>query len=250
MVEMGDMREGILPRDLVAIARRVLMMPGIVLKGIGANFACLSAITPAAATMAAFSALANDVERACGPFARTVSGGNSANVPWALGPRPPGRINDLRLGEAILLGIDPVSGKRIGSLATDAFTLVAEVIETKVKPEPILMLAVDPALRHLQPAPDAHHDARSILAIGQQDTDISGLTPPPGVTFMGATSDHLVVVAANSRLPVGSEMRFQVNYSALMQAMNAVDVVQVMHNGSPSPDMNAAGCSRASLALA
>ena len=46
MVEMGDLREGILPENLAEIAQKVMKMPGVALKGIGANFACLSGISP------------------------------------------------------------------------------------------------------------------------------------------------------------------------------------------------------------
>ncbi|WP_200818628.1 alanine racemase, partial [Ruegeria meonggei] len=134
MVLMGDLREGVMPKYLGSIARQVVDMPGVALKGIGANFACLSGIAPNAADMDALSVLANDTEGQCGPFLQTVSGGNSANLPWAFSGHPAGRINDLRLREAILLGVDPVSGGQIGGMYTDAFTLVAEVIETGSKP--------------------------------------------------------------------------------------------------------------------
>ena len=37
-----------------------------------------------------------------------VSGGNSANLDWALATDDVGRINELRLGESILLGTEPL----------------------------------------------------------------------------------------------------------------------------------------------
>ena len=40
MVEMGDMRDGIMPENVEAIARQVTAMPGVTVRGIGANFAC------------------------------------------------------------------------------------------------------------------------------------------------------------------------------------------------------------------
>jgi predicted amino acid racemase len=62
------------------------------------------------------------------------SGGNSSNLNWLNGCGNPGRINHLRLGEALLLGREPLTRKAIPGLYTDAITLVAEVIEAKVKP--------------------------------------------------------------------------------------------------------------------
>ena len=39
MVEIGDLREGIMPQDVGDMAQQVVDMPGVALKGIGANFA-------------------------------------------------------------------------------------------------------------------------------------------------------------------------------------------------------------------
>lgn len=224
MVEMGDRREGICPENLADIAQQVIKMPGVALKGIGANFACLSETAPSGYRMEALCALANEIEGENGPFLETVSGGNSASLPWALGERTAGRINDLRLGEAILLGVDPVSGDQIGGMHTDAFTLVAEVIETGAKPAPFPVAMIDPALAGPRIIPSSGVSMRLILAMGHQDTDISGLSLPVGCTLIGATSDHLVIRRTRCTLKTGSEMRFQMNYKALMHAMAAPDI--------------------------
>jgi predicted amino acid racemase len=137
--------------------------------------------------------LANEIEGACGPFLKIVSGGNSANLPWALGEHVTGRVNDLRLGETILLGVEPVSGDRIDGLYTDAFTLVAEVIETEPESPPFPIDLIDPTTKRLRIVTASGVSARMILAMGHQDTDILGLSMPAGSTLIGATSDHLVV---------------------------------------------------------
>ena len=234
MVEMGDLREGIMPKDLVAIAQQVVDMPGVALKGIGSNFACLSGKAPGAIEMAALSVLATETEGSSGPFLQTVSGGNSANLPWALAGQATGRINNLRLGEAILMGVDPVSGEQIDGMYTDAFTLFAEVIETDTKPVRSPANFGDTALARLRCVPNSGDTTRLILAIGHQDTDILGLSMPPGHALVGATGDHLVVATNFARLKVGSEMRFQISYSALMHAMAAPDIETKLIRGRSS----------------
>ncbi|MCF2906183.1 alanine/ornithine racemase family PLP-dependent enzyme [Octadecabacter sp. CECT 8868] len=227
MVEMGDNREGIMPADLGAMAQRVVDLPGVALKGIGANFACLTGVAPDAAAMEALSSLTSEVEGQCGPFLQTVSGGNSANLPWAFSGNPTGRVNDLRLGEAILLGVDPVSGGRINGMHTDAFSLVAEVIEANNRSVPLFQSSV--ALRLLAPRDD--EPTRLILALGHQDTDILGLLMPVGTMLIGATSDHLVIGTTQATMSVGSEVRFQMTYSALMRAMAAPDIkISMLHD--------------------
>ena len=224
MVEMGDQRDGILPENLADIAQLVMQIPGVALKGIGANFACLNGGTPTAFQMAALSALSNRIEGECGPFLKIVSGGNSASLPWALGEHSTGRINDIRLGEAILLGVEPVSGDQIDGMHTDAFTLVAEVIETDARPKPFPIALIDPTAERLCIVTTGGASARMILAIGHQDTDILGLSMPVGSTLIGATSDHLVIGTPRPLPMVGSEVKFQMNYNALMHAMAAPDI--------------------------
>ncbi|CUH76713.1 alanine racemase [Tritonibacter multivorans] len=241
MVEMGDMREGILPEDLTDFATRVTATPGVALKGIAANFACMSDLAPMDGDMVRLSRLAAEVERGCGPFVELVSGGGSANLPWALGESSSERVNNLRLGEAILLGTDPVTGHPISGLHTDAFALFAEVIETRFKPISLSTRSIAPEVGRLKSVRNNDLRARTILAVGQQDTNASGLTFPSGVLFIGATSDHTVVDTAKSTVPVGSEMKMGMTYSALMRAMSAPDVAKVVHG---KQKMNGSGKER------
>lgn len=233
MVEMGDLREGIMPADLEAIASKVMGIAGVSLKGIGANFACLSGLAPDPRMVLELSSLVDQTEAACGVLLETISGGNSANLPWVLRGDCSGRINDLRLGEAILLGVDPVSGCRIDGLHTDAFTFVAEVIESKVKPQRGAWPTNGPGFSGIHIASDCRTVRQSIVAIGNQDTDVEGLSPPLGLTLIGATSDHLVVETANVCLAIGAEVSFQPNYSAMMRGMNAPNVEKVIRNRKP-----------------
>lgn len=239
LVEMGDMRDGILPAQLERIATYVCGKPGLALTGIAANFACLGDVAPDAAAMATLSDLANDVEGACGPLLDTVSGGASANLPWALGRGSSGRINNLRLGEAIFLGTDPGTGRPIPSLHTDAFTLVAEVIEAKCKrpwPSSHMSRAGREKLRLIE---DADGRTRAVLAVGYQDTDPDGLGFDAGIRFLGATSDHLVVDSKDMPLEVGREIRMRPRYGALMRAMATSAVAKCVHT-SPTAEPNSA----------
>ncbi|MCE8007950.1 alanine/ornithine racemase family PLP-dependent enzyme [Aestuariivita sp.] len=231
MVEMGDLRDGIMPEDLNDVASRVVATPGVILKGIAANFACMGITAPTVGDMAMLSRLADQVEAKCGPHVALVSGGSSANLAWALGQRVTGRINNLRLGEAILLGIDPVSGQPIHGLHTDAFALFAEVIETGLKPCSMPKRPEAPKHGTLELILKSDYKGRSVLAVGQQDTDASGLTFPSGVKFIGATSDHLVVDTSDADMSVGSEMKISMNYSALMRSMSAPDVEKRVDHG-------------------
>lgn len=225
MVELGDLREGIMPDDILDTVREVLRLPNIALKGIGSNLACRSGVSPDATNMAELSSLVDSIEATFDLTLETVSGGSSANLNWALSSAHTGRINDLRLGESILLGREPLQRQPVDGLHTDAITLVTEVIESKVKPSQPWGEIAQTAFGEKAPATDRGSISQAILAIGNQDTDPDGLQPPSGIEILGASSDHLIV---ESSLPIGAEITFQLNYSALLRAMTSPFVVKVM----------------------
>lgn len=227
MVELGDLREGIMPADLADVVREVLRCPTVVLKGIGANLACQHGVVPDADNMGELTALVGSIEEKFGLALDIVSGGNSGNLEWALGGAATGRVNDLRLGESLLLGCEPLHRRPIDGLHTDAISLVGEVIEAKVKPsQPWGEIAQ--AAFGTAPPPAARGDmARVIVAIGHQDTDPSGLRPVAGIDVLGASSDHLVLDPGCHRVAVGAEVTFQLDYSALVRAMTSPFVDRV-----------------------
>lgn len=230
MVELGDLREGIMPAALERVVRRTLCFPGISLEGIGTNLACRSGVVPDSENMAELSSLADATEATFGICLKAVSGGNSANIEWALSGAGTGRINNLRLGESLLLGRDPLNRQPIDGLYTDAFTLVAEVIESGMKPTKPTGATAQCAYGETPAANDRGQISQAILAIGQQDVDASGLVPPAGIEILGASSDHLIVDCRAGPLLVGTEVSFQVNYAALVGAMTSPYVAQVLHN--------------------
>ncbi len=232
MVELGDLREGIMPDDLTDTVRETLSLPNIMIKGIGTNLACRSGVSPDGKNMAMLSELADSLEATFGLPVEIVSGGNSANLEWALSGAEIGRINDLRLGEAILLGCETLHRQPIDGLHTDAITLSAEVIEAKVKPSLPSGTIAQTAFGEVPPVTDRGLVTQAILAIGQQDIDPYGLNAPAGIDIMGASSDHLILESADSDISVGGEVTFQLNYSALVRAMTSPFVTKVVRPAS------------------
>jgi ornithine racemase len=238
MVELGDLREGIMPGALHDTVRNVLELPGLALQGIGTNLACQNGVVPDPSNMAELSALATSVETAFGIDLDIVSGGNSANLPWAFEPGAQmGRINQLRLGESILLGREPTQRSVLDGLRPDAISLVGEVIESKMKPaQPrgvVGQTAFGPVAAFRGGAAGGH---RVIVALGRQDIDVDGIVAPDGFEILGASSDHLVLASATAPR-VGSELHFELNYSALMRAMTSPFVTRRYLPEPPPPEV-------------
>jgi predicted amino acid racemase len=227
MVELGDLREGILPSDLELVVKETIDMHSIKLAGIGTNLACFGGVRPSEAKMRELSAIAGNLQRKLGINFEFVSGGNSANYQWFVSTPDVGHVNHLRIGEAILLGCDALTREQIPGLYTDAFTLVAEVIEFKTKPsKPYGEIAQD-AFGHIPVFKDKGNMRRAILALGRQDTDVSAIKPRVKVNILGASSDHLILDIKEQSLGVGAVVRFDVGYSALLRALMSPYVEKV-----------------------
>jgi predicted amino acid racemase len=231
MVELGDLREGIALDDVPAAVRAVLGHSALRLVGVGANLACQNGVVPDDQNMGILTGLANDIEALHGISLDVVSGGNSANLNWALHARDVGRINDLRIGEAILLGVDPLYRTPIPGLHTDVFTLTAEVIEVAMKPAQPWGDRAQAAFGVAPARTGSRTVHQAILALGRQDVDPDGLQPPEGITILGMSSDHLIVDLGDHPVAVGDEIDFGVGYGALVRAMTSPFVTKIEHLG-------------------
>lgn len=230
MVELGDLREGIATGDVVNLACHVEGLAHLTLAGLGTNLACQSGIAPDQSKMDELSTLVAAAEQAIGRPLAVVSGGNSANVDWALTTADVGRVNELRLGESILLGTEPLHRTVIAGLHADACVLIGEVIELQTKPSQAWG-TVGQAAFGTPRARDGHGCRRqALVALGHQDTDPIGLRAPGGCITLGASSDHLVLDVGDLAVHVGDELTFDLNYSALVRAATSPFVTQELRS--------------------
>ena len=219
MVEMGDLREGILLDDIFLFIKKVLSLPYLEIIGLGCNLACYGGIKPDRQKMLQLSALTDAMEKKFRINLPLISGGNSANYEWYTSTKNVGRINNLRIGESILLGCETVNRQAIPKLHTNAFKLVAEVIESKVKPSlPFGEIGQD-AFGNTPVFRDRGIHRRVIIALGKQDTSISGLSPDRDLEILGSSSDHTVIDSKNSNLKIGDGVNFNLDYGSLLTAM-------------------------------
>jgi ornithine racemase len=233
MVEMGDLREGMMTADVLDAARIISRTRHVTLAGIGTHLASRSDIVPGDDQMQQLTGLASTISSKFGCDPAIITGGGSANLGWALGEGRVGAINDLRLGESILLGRDPLTRKPIDGLRGDAFAVVAPVIESIEKPSAPWGVRSGSALGAPVQARERGTTIQTIVALGRQDIDPDGIRPPAGFTVLSASSDHLVLETP-VRLAAGTEIRFGVDYSALVRAMTSPFVVERLLTRAPS----------------
>jgi ornithine racemase len=219
MIEMGDLREGIMPAQVDFYVEEISKLKNIELIGIGTNLLCFGGIKPDAMNMSALSSTARQIQEKYHMQLEIVSGGNSANYRWFQDNADLGLINHLRIGENILLGSDPTVKKSIPGLFNDVFQLQAEVIENKHKPSlPYGEMTFD-AFGEVPKIVDEGPMHRVLLAIGKQDLDVKGCFPIDEIEIIGSSSDHLLVNAKDMNLQIGDIATFNITYRALLRLM-------------------------------
>lgn len=75
MVEMKNLREGIMPENLEDFVREVVQMPGIKIVGIGASFACFGGVKPSNEKLKQLSLPSSEIETKFSLAFSYVSGG-------------------------------------------------------------------------------------------------------------------------------------------------------------------------------
>lgn len=223
MVDMGDLREGIWPEELSQLVAQVLPLKGLILEGLGVNLACYGGVIPTSENLGELVELAAGVEREFGISLPVISGGNSASLSLLQSGSVPPRINQLRIGEGIILGRETVSRQRLPGAFPDAFILRAEILESYDKPTVPLGSIGQDAFGETPKFLDEGWRKRGIIALGRQDVPTEGLILRDArLKIFGASSDHLIVdVTGDPDLRVGSVVEFNLSYGGLLGAMTS-----------------------------
>jgi predicted amino acid racemase len=223
MLEMGDLREGIFEEgEYLDIAAEVEeKLDGLHLLGTGMNVGCYGSIVPTPEKIGEFVAKTEKIEAKIGRRLEMLSGGASTAIPRLVEGNMPERVNNLRIGEAILINKDneDVYGTVVPGTHRDVFTLKAEVVEKRTKPtHPIGEIGVD-AFRQRPTYEDRGNRERAIVAVGKVDYGYLDQIVPqdPRISVVGASSDHTLVDIEDAKgdIKIGDILTFDVNYAAV-----------------------------------
>ena len=237
MVDLGDLREGLWPRDLTQFIDAALRLDGIRIAGLGTNLACFAGVVPSEDNMLRLSELAAGAERNFGLKFDWTSGANSSGLNLIAAGRMPARVNQARIGEAILLGRETTQRAPWPGTFQDAFCLHAEILELKHKPSAPVGQRSQDAFGHLIALENHGEIERALVNIGREEISIEGLAPvDPRLKILGASSSYLVVdtSGAAGAFKVGDELKFALNYGALLTAMTSEYVKKkALRHGHP-----------------
>ncbi len=231
MVDLGDLREGVWPTDVPATVEEILKLKNVRLVGLGVNLTCYGGVIPDEHNLGQLCQIAEDIESRFGIKLDIISGGNSSSLYLLDKNKMPARVNNLRPGEALLLGRETAYGNDIPNTHHDVFTFKAQIIELKEKQSvPIGEIGMD-AFGNTPAYVDRGMRKRAILGIGRQDVNPASLTPKDDkMIILGASSDHLIidVTEAAKEYQVGDIIDFGVDYGSLLQLMTTEYVGKLM----------------------
>lgn len=231
MIDLGDLREGVWYDKAVLYAGDIVKLENIKLIGVGTNLTCYGGVIPTKENLGLLIKLDEEIEQKYNIKLDIISGGNSSSLYLIEKNEIPKRVNQLRLGESIVLGLETAYGERIADTYRDAFTFSTEIIELKEKPSvPIGEIGMD-AFGQKPVFQDKGIIIRAIVAAGRQDVKPDGLKPRDnGVEVIGASSDHMILDLTNAKrqYKVGDIIEFDVNYGALLAAATSEYVSKVI----------------------
>ncbi|HEY7322845.1 MAG TPA: alanine/ornithine racemase family PLP-dependent enzyme [Candidatus Binatia bacterium] len=227
MVDLGDLREGLWPNEVLPFVREALQLPGIRIAGLGTNLACFGGVVPNEANTRRLVELGEAVERAFSLRLEWISGANSSGLYLIAAGQMPPRINQARIGEAILLGRETTHRQPWPETFQDAFSLHAEILELKRKPSAPAGERGEDAFGHFTRFENRGDIEHALVNIGREEVSIEGIVPQdPRLKILGASSSYLVLdmSAAAGVFRVGDELTFSLNYGALLTAMTSEHV--------------------------
>lgn len=235
MVDLGDLREGVLIEDATAIVGEIVKLHNIKLIGIGTNVTCYGGVIPDNENLGNLISLKLNLEKTFNISLPVVSGGNSSSLYMVINNTLPEEITQLRIGESIVLGRETAYGLAVPNCYEDIFTLKGEIVEIKSKPTvPTGIIGMD-AFGNKPVFKDEGIRKRAIVAVGRQDIRLEGLTPvDDDLSIFGASSDHLILDVTDSKneLTVGDIVDFKIDYGCLLTAMTSTYVEKYYINES------------------
>lgn len=224
MVDVGDLREGILQENVLDIAKQISCVKGVKLSGLGTNMGCFGGILPSPENLGILVETGIAVEQQLGIKLEIISGGGTSSLFLVENHQVPAGVNQLRIGEGILLGTDTTNNRKMPWLQHDAFLLRAEVIEVNSKPTvPTGTIGRD-AFGHIPEFIDIGIRKRAIVSMGKQDVNIDGISPiDEKIIILGASSDHLIVDITDSEqiIKVGDQIAFSLTYPGLLSVSDS-----------------------------
>jgi ornithine racemase len=232
MIELGELREGILRENIVDFYKKVFNLENVDIIGIGSNLGCMYGVEPTYDKLIQLSLYKRIIEATFNQKLSLVSGGSSITLPLVSRKKIPKLINHFRIGEAAFLGLTPMTGKKFNNLSIDAFEYRANILELEKKeniPDGNISSGNVGFGVSIDEKDSLKKSYKAVVDYGVLDADTKELEPKDKkVKFVGTTSDMTVYEIdtnqsgkTNPKYHVGGHISFKPTYMGVARLMHS-----------------------------
>ncbi|MBS2210113.1 alanine/ornithine racemase family PLP-dependent enzyme [Carboxylicivirga mesophila] len=227
MIELGELREGVMGDHFMSFYKQVFNLKNIEVVGIGTNLSCLYGVLPNHDKLIQLCLYEQLIEARFNKQIQFVSGGSSVTIPLIFQNLLPKGINHFRVGETLFLGTDVYNNTPYKKMHSDVFKLYSEIIELSEKPAvPMGEMGVNVEGHEVEFDDNqiGQTSFRAILDLGLLDVDEQHITPvDEQISFVGASSDMLVIDLKENKqnYKVGDLIEFKMDYMGVLRIINS-----------------------------
>ena len=227
MVEMGELREGVMREEVVDFYSRIFELPNIEVLGIGTNLSCLYGVLPNQDKLIQLSLYKQLIENKFNKSIPYISGGSSVTIPLIHQGLLPDGINHFRVGETLFLGTNVYDGSPFDFMHNDVVRIFAEIIELFEKPtipQGEMGHNVEGETFEFDQDKSGERSCRALIDLGLLDIEEKHLEPADDTfSLAGASSDMIVVDLGQNpeNLKVGDLLEFKTDYMGALRLLNS-----------------------------
>lgn len=235
MIELGDLREGVMGEDLIDFYSSIFNLPNIDVTGLGTNLNCLSGVLPSEDKLIQLSLYKQLIEATFDRKIPWLTGGTSAVIPLIFRQQIPKGINHFRVGETLFFGNNLFTDELIEGMESSIFKLFAEIIEITEKPiVPSGILGENPSGETVVFSEEDYGktQVRAIIDFGVLDiSNLDFLIPEdPDIDFVGGSSDMLIldITSSKQKYKIGDKIAFDMKYMGALRLLSSDYIEKVV----------------------
>ncbi|MEX2586193.1 MAG: alanine/ornithine racemase family PLP-dependent enzyme [Balneolaceae bacterium] len=227
MIEMGDLREGVMREELIDFYEKVFRLPGIEVIGLGTNLNCLHGVLPDGDKLIQLSLYKQIIDLQFKKFIPLVSAGTTVTIPLLLSKQLPAGVNHFRVGEALFFGTNLFNGETLEGMSNSVLELnthIIEISEKPVVPSGELGTNVQGNTTTINTEDLGKTAYRAILDIGYLDVQPDYLIPADeSIEILDASSDMMILNVGDNpnNYKVGDLVRFKLKYMGALSLMSS-----------------------------
>ncbi|MFA7115815.1 MAG: alanine racemase [Bacteroidales bacterium] len=236
MIELGELREGVLGEDFMAFYESVFTLENIQVVGIGANLSCLYGVLPNHDKLIQLSLYKQLIEAKFNKRIPYVSGGSSVTIPLIFKNLLPKGINHFRVGETLFLGTDVYNNRKFKKMHSDVFSLfcqIIELIEKPIVPMGKMGTNVEGESYDFNKQNIGKTAYRAIIDLGLLDVELNHIElVDKNLKVAGASSDMIVIDLDENKkkYKVSDFIEFRLDYMGILRIMNSKYIIKRLKN--------------------